>query len=314
MAWRKVCILALALVAALPCLGDSEAIPAKTLSEYGAELDRLLSATRHLDQPGSHAEDLLRTLPQAWRVRDGGRDFQISTEWLRHDLPKAARDADRAQLIRDRLQSLREDLEGYQNVPNDTSAQHARLNQILAQPEFRSIHGPTWMDRFKRWLIGLLAKALMRVIASSAIPVVGKVFIYGLMAVAVLALAVWAYRSIRRSEKSEQIATAAAAVSAKDWSLWMAEARAAAEHNNWREAIHLAYWAGISFLEAQGVWRPDRARTPREYLRLMPQSSERHTTLAALTGNFEIVWYGNREADANAFTLTIHELEKLGCR
>jgi hypothetical protein len=93
----------------------------------------------------------------------------------------------------------------------------------------------------------------------------------------------------------------------------MAEARAAADRGNWREAIHLAYWCGVSFLEAQGMWRPDYARTPREYLRLLPSSSQHHPPLAALTRSFEVVWYGTQEADADSYSQTLAHLEKLGC-
>ena len=61
-------------------------------------------------------------------------------------------------------------------------------------------------------------------------------------------------------------------------------------NGEWRDAIHLAYWAGISFLERQGFWKPDRARTPREYLRLSLRSEYRET-LRALTQIFELAWY-----------------------
>jgi hypothetical protein len=105
-----------------------------------------------------------------------------------------------------------------------------------------------------------------------------------------------------------------APVSAKEWSAWLAEARAEAEAGNWANAIHLAYWAGISLLEAQGAWRPDKARTPREYLRLLAATDEHHPTLTALTHGFEIVWYGGHPANQDAFAETMTHLEKLGCR
>jgi hypothetical protein len=94
----------------------------------------------------------------------------------------------------------------------------------------------------------------------------------------------------------------------------MQEARLAAEGGNWRDAIHLGYWCGISFLEAQELWRPDTARTPREYLRLLPSASEHRKTLGTLTRTFELVWYGTQEADENAFSEALAQLEKLGCQ
>jgi hypothetical protein len=103
-------------------------------------------------------------------------------------------------------------------------------------------------------------------------------------------------------------------VSARGWRIWLAEARAAAQSGNWRDAVHLAYWAGISLLETQGAWRPDSARTPREYLRLIPEANPHRPTLSSLTRKFELVWYGGQPADEQVFAQTLEELEKLGCR
>jgi hypothetical protein len=62
------------------------------------------------------------------------------------------------------------------------------------------------------------------------------------------------------------------------------------------------------------MWPPDRARTPREYLRLLPWSSGYQPALTALTRDFEVVWYGKQEADAQAFSRALERLEQLGCR
>jgi len=212
------------------------------------------------------------------------------------------------------LLSLRADLDGYQKTPADNSASRTQLADILSRREFGEIHGPSWLDRLKQRLLLYVLNLLSRAFRSSSIPTIGSYFVYSLLGLAVLALAYWVYRSIRADAGLEHIIPETLAVSAKEWTVWMAEAREAANQGNWREAIHLAYWAGISFLEAQGTWRPDCARTPREYLRLMPSPSERHSTLTALTRSFEVVWYGNREADSQAFSQTLQELEKLGCR
>jgi hypothetical protein len=134
------------------------------------------------------------------------------------------------------------------------------------------------------------------------------------MILAFLALTYWVYRSIRTTAKVETILPEPLPVSAREWRVWLADAREAARLGNWQDAIHLAYWAGISFLESQGVWRPDVARTPREYLRLMPTANEHRPVLAALTNKFERVWYAGQAADSQAFSQTLEELEKLGCR
>ena len=104
------------------------------------------------------------------------------------------------------------------------------------------------------------------------------------------------------------------APSARSWRSWLAEAREAADRQNWRNAIHLAYWAGISFLESGGAWKPNRARTPREYLRLLSSRNPKHPALSALTRKFELVWYGDRAAVETDFQETLGQLERLGCR
>jgi hypothetical protein len=86
------------------------------------------------------------------------------------------------------------------------------------------------------------------------------------------------------------------AASARDWQLWLADARKAAAAGLWREAIHLVYWAAISRLESKRLWPADRARTPREYLALMMPEDPRRDGLASLTRSFERTWYGGREA------------------
>lgn len=315
MAWR-IHIFAFLLAVALPCLADSGATTEMTPAEYRAELDSWMATTEHLDPPGPELKEKMQGLPTAWRVRTGEQKFEISTEWLRRDLEQIQKEADEdtAHEIRARLERLRNDLDAYQKTPPDVSGEQARLKSILARPEFTSVRGPGWMERLKQRLFEALIRLLGRAFGSSAIPTIGKTFVYSLVALAVLALGYWAYRSIWASADLESLALETTPVSAKEWSVWLAEAKEAANRGNWRDAIHLAYWAGISLLEAQGTWRPDRARTPREYLRLMPDASEHRPTLTALTRSFEIVWYGKREADARAFSQTLEELEKLGCR
>jgi Domain of unknown function (DUF4129) len=315
MTWRTTCILALVLIGSLQPMEASLPDGTLTAAEYGARLDGLITETGRSDLTSEQATDMLRNLPSHWRVSVENQKFEIPTDWLRDDLLDYGNHADPEILANDhaKLLSLRADLNAYQKNPPDNSALHTRLTDILSRREFHSIHGPTWLDRLKQGVFLWMLDLLRRLFRSSSIPTIGGYFIYVLVGLAVLGLAYWIYRSIRADADTRRFIPETLIVSAKEWTVWMAEARQAASQGNWQDAIHLAYWSGISFLEAQGAWRPDRARTPREYLRLMPESSEKHPTLIALTHSFELVWYGNREADAQAFSRTLQELEKLGC-
>jgi hypothetical protein len=311
----RTCILLMALIVVVPCLGARS--PADlTPDQYRAELDHLLVATDQLDQPGAQIPELINSLPSVWRAVTDRGTFEVSTEWLRDDLAELEHKYDQALVnkIRERLAHQRADLDAYQKSPNDISRQRAMMAGILSRPEFQDLHGPTWIDRLKQRFVQFLIRLFGRAITSSIFSNVGKIFVYGLMVVAFLALAYWVYRSIQTTAKVETILPESLPVSAREWRVWLADAREAAQRGSWRDAIHLAYWAGISFLESQGVWRPDSARTPREYLRLMPTANEHRPVLAALTRKFELVWYAAHPADAQAFSQTLEELEKLGCR
>jgi hypothetical protein len=102
--------------------------------------------------------------------------------------------------------------------------------------------------------------------------------------------------------------------SSRSWQEWLSQSREQAAQGQWRDAIHFGFWAAVSRLEAEGVWPPDKARTPREYLSAIPSSSLSKEPFSAITRRFEASWYGNRTATEADFTeFTLH-LEKLGCR
>ena len=313
---RRIHILAFFLVAAIFCRADGTGNDALTTTEYRAELERLLSATQQLDSSGSATPQPLRDLPQTWRVHTDQQVFEISTEGLRRDVRRYENEKNiaNASAVRARLESLRSNLDGFEKPPADFSSNRAALNSILARPEFRDVQGPSWVDRLKQRLLAFLIHLLERLFRSSAIPTISKYLVYVLMGLAVAALGYFAYRSIWAGQALDKVVPTDLPVSAKEWAIWLKEARAAAAKSEWRDAIHLAYWAGISFLERQGMWKPDRARTPREYLRLLASSSEHRETLKALTQVFELAWYAKRGASERTFSQTLQELEKLGCR
>jgi len=297
------------------CRADSTASGTITTTEYRAELDRLLAATEQLDSSGSALPKTLHELPQSWRVRAGEQEFEISTEGLQRDLRRYENDknSETAMAVRRRIESLRGEIDGFEEPAADVSAERKKLNEILARREFRDVRSPGWVDRFKQWLADVIWRILRKLVRSVAIPNVSSYFVYGLAAIALLILVYFGYRTIRRGRAEEQaIAKEPTPLMVKEATL--ADARAAAARSEWREAIHLAYWAGIFFMERQGMWRPDRARTPREYLRLISAGSGQRETLAKLTRIFELAWYAKRDADEQAFAQSLEQLEKLGCR
>jgi hypothetical protein len=285
------------------------------LAQYIQALDDSLAAVRGIKGDPQRAASVAQNLPASWKVEADGRIFEVSTEAIRRDLgawqkkPKTST----LDLVLQHLETLRYEAEAYGTPTPEIALRRSLLNGILARSEFRNVHGQTWLDRIKQRLTEMLIRLLGRMFASSAIPVISDILVYGLIGAAVLGLAYWMYRSVRNSARLETIMPVSMPVSAKEWPIWIAQARAAAARGEWADAIHLAYWGGISFLEAQGSWRADRARTPREYLRLLPATSAHQPTLRALTMRLEGVWYGMQTAGADGFQETLAELERLGC-
>ena len=323
---KRLCILICLLIVPAISRADSTGVVVLTSAEYRTQLSDLLTATQQLDSSSTATPPAFHQLPTTWSILTDHGAFQISTEGLQRDIRRYEKDktADNALAVRARLVSLRRDIDGFEKTPADVTANRTKLNAILAQPEFGS-HNPGWLDRVNKRIeaflvrlrdavLSFLLRVLRRLFGWSAIPTVSKFVVYALIGAALLALIYIVYRTIWRSRDDTEIVPRDLPVSAKEWAIWLAEARAAAAKGEWRDAIHLAYWAGISFLERQGFWKPDRARTPREYLRLLSASSEHRDTLAALTRIFELAWYAKRDASEVTFSQTLAELEKLGCR
>jgi hypothetical protein len=130
-------------------------------------------------------------------------------------------------------------------------------------------------------------------------------------------LAWWYARQVRQQRllhASSNSGPNPSAASAVDWQKRLGEAEALAAEGEWRGAVHYIYWAAISRLESAGNWPADRARTPREYLELLPSSHAKRPGLAKLTRSFERIWYGQRPAQEADYHSARSLLEGLTAR
>jgi hypothetical protein len=178
--------------------------------------------------------------------------------------------------------------------------ERAVLTKVLAGREFRNLkkadEGPSLLERlgdqvnrFFEWLGSKHAHSAW----------VGRALIWGFLTLVGVGLA-WGLLQMERRWRIRLVPDsdrpAPMAASARDWQLWLNDAREAAARGQWREAIHFLYWAAISRLESKKLWPADRARTPREYLALVAGDDPRKGGLGALTREFEWTWYGGRPA------------------
>lgn len=178
--------------------------------------------------------------------------------------------------------------------------ERATMQQVLAGPDFRNLQKANVRDsaleKFGNWLNHLFESAA-NLKARSAW--VGRALVWGF----VLGVCIALVYSLLRLERCWRVRLtpdidrpALGAASARDWQLWLEDARRAAASGLWREAIHFVYWAAISRLESRRLWPADRARTPREYLALVAPEDPRRRDLSQLTRTFERFWYGGRPA------------------
>jgi hypothetical protein len=186
---------------------------------------------------------------------------------------------------------------------------HARerdvMKQVLAGHDFRNLEAPTARDsaleKLGEWLNRLFA-GLGKLQAGAAW--VGRAIFWSFILAVCIGLA-WGLMQLERRWRirlvPESDGPAAGAASARDWQLYLQDARRAAAAGQWREAIHFVYWAAISRLESRRLWPADRARTPREYLALVALEDPRRVRLATLTGSFERTWYGGRPASESDY-------------
>jgi hypothetical protein len=296
------------------------AATAISLSEYRQQLRDLSSRVDTID---AHPEDIAKTsasIPDEIVVNTGANEVTVNYRNLKNDLAalsRASQDKRPAGLrqIRDYLRTLDAEADRY-DQSSDLNAAHQKLSEILARREFHNVRGPSARDLLLARVFSWLSRILSKLAAAGGTTVDWfSVLIYVVIAGAVSVLAVWTIRRLRRpADESEGREIIPFSPSARGWRAWLGEARLMAQQQDWRNAIHLAYWAGISFLESGGAWKPNRARTPREYLRLMGQRKPEYPSLAALTRKFELVWYGDRAASASDFQEALGQLEKLGCR
>lgn len=294
------------------------------LSGYLAALDRCSAAAARLKEHPAEAVTLKQSLPASWSVTAEGERFDVSTGWLRQDLDafptEPSRIAERSRQILTRLQAMRASaatlVEAERSVDRtaDPAAARQHLGTILKRREFARVetHSPfrIWRDRAVGWVEDKLSRLFARISIRSGL---GSLVFWVLALGLGVAMIAWLIRSILQVVPRPARPLPAGAATPEGWRRWAAEAVDRARRNEFREAIGLAYRAALYRLEEAGLWQVDDARTPREYLRLLPENHGQYPPLAALTHRFERSWYGGRAASADDFQHTVAELKDLGC-
>lgn len=309
------------LVFALLFSGLVSADASVPLDQYRQQLTEIEARVHSLDDHPEQAGEVIASIPDEVAVNTGSGEVTINYHPLKDELTefdKAERTAKPHHLeqIKSYIIRLETAAREYSQSSEDVTSSREKLGQILSRSEFRKVHGPgvkeTLLSKLYKWLAWLLSKLHIR--GRGTFDVM-QFAVYALVGLALIMLLIWTVNRLRRKEEEPAAREILPfAPSARSWRVWLAEARENAEKQDWRNAIHLAYWAAISFLESGGAWKPNRARTPREYLRLLSTRNANYPPLLTLTKKFEVIWYGERPAAQQDFEESLGQLEKLGCR
>jgi hypothetical protein len=299
------------------------ALPASSLESYGAHLESLRVLLAACRARSSACDPQKVGSDEAIELQASNADavhFEAHYGWLRDALGQAQNPAmkDRDGLLAaasGRLDDEIEDAKAAAPGQPSSSARDARAradaNAILEHPEFVTVSRANIWDR----LFANLYLLLDRLFGSMASfgkrsPWIGPLFEGSLIAFALTGLALWAMRVLQRQRMKVRIEVGRQVEPWEEASRnWREQAAEQASQQNWREAVRCLYWASIVVLEGRRLWTPNRARTPREYLRLLEAGSQRWSLLRNQTRGFERIWYGLNPAAAADYqaALEVHE-------
>ncbi|HVG90044.1 MAG TPA: DUF4129 domain-containing protein [Alphaproteobacteria bacterium] len=313
---RNITVLLLVLLCSVP-KARAESL---SIGAYQQQLQGIVSQVESLESHPENAGTVVASIPDEVSVATSSGEIKVSYKVLKDSLAAvaAADESKRPALLRQAQQyarSMNSAAEEYDKRAADRGPAKQKLEEILSRSEFKT-KGPSAKDallaRIYYWIARWLSKIIFKGQASFDLM---RLIIYLAVGAAATLLLLWTIRRLRRPQEDlPQREIIPFAPSARSWRAWLADARAQAQQEDWRNAIHLAYWAGISYLEEHGAWKPNRARTPREYLRLIGKAASQYPVLAALTRKLETVWYGYGTAAEADFDEALGQLEKLGCR
>jgi hypothetical protein len=301
-----------------------------TLDEYTKQLERLHTLA------GDCARELTAKTkePKACDPAAVGSDQivsvaggkrRVSYGWLQETLRQARRpqsEIDLKQVLTNlseaaaRLQQMAEQAASPRAgvyVPDEVANIRARLNDILDSGEYPQPKQPSLLERiwkeFVQWLLRALTRAMPRGSSTSAIYLLEFV----VLAIPCGLLVWWFVRQLRVQKLNlpQESVPYASFPSSLAWQEWLAQGQRMGAEGRWREAIHHVYWGAISCLETRRFWPADRARTPREYLRLLKTDTEMHAEMLGLTRSFEHTWYGEAPAEEKDFRQACGVLERI---
>lgn len=296
------------------------ASPALSTSQFTEQLQSYENQVAELASAPQKGPAFRDSLPEALTVHTSRGDVAVDLSFLGDAINRfltapAAEKPDILASVGTRLKAMRGEADLYEQPGRADDATRKRLEEILNAREFDGVRGPNALELLKQRVMAWIRNLLRKI--NPKIPDVddlGQWFVWGVIALAAAIAGVWLYRVSQQNMGTGGREILPFAPSARNWREWLADARARAAQGEWREAIHFGFWAAVSRLESEGMWPPDKTRTPREYLNAIPGSNLSRESFAAMTRKFEASWYGSRPTTEADFAQFSAHLERLGCR
>jgi len=294
--------------------------PALTTAQYIEQLQSYETQIGDLTSTPQKAVGFRDSLPEALTVQTARGEMTADLNFLRDALNRYLSATATVKLnilanVGTHLKAMRVEAELYEQPDRADDASRRRLDKILSAREFDRVRGPNALELFKQRVLAWIRNLLRKI--NPKLPDIedaGQWFVWGMIALAAAIAGIWLYRVSQQNTWSGQREILPFMPSARSWREWLADARERAAKGEWRDAIHFGFWAAVSRLESEGVWPPDKTRTPREYLNAIPGSSLSKEPFAAMMRKFEASWYGSRPTTEADFAQFAAHLERLGCR
>lgn len=200
------------------------------------------------------------------------------------------------------------------HVSADRAAARAVLHDVLSQRAFSRSSGKTWAGQMRQWVGDRLTEWWARLTGGRfARPSAPRAVAWIASILAVGVLIAWLWRIARRSRASGTFELQAPVHDERRWRVFAQQAVDLIGAGQIRDGARLAYRAAVQRLEEDGAFTHDTARTPREYLQLVPAQHRSRPALATLTKAFERIWYGSSAASADEGRTIVMLLQDLEC-
>ncbi len=208
-------------------------------------------------------------------MNTGEAHYAIPTQWLSGDLSEIEKnpgaDTPAVEQARQKLLLYRKDAESLADSiasQRDLAESRSRINSILSSREFRGQQGPTWFEVLEQRVLDWIDRKLEKIFGPIRRKAIGNLVAWIAIGLAGGLFLFWTVRFLMRAGHSSEMDLSGAAPIVRDWRRWLREAREAASRGDFRAAIHAAYWTAIVRMEETNSLPEDRARTPRESLKL----------------------------------------------